>query len=93
MCSEVTERPLKREHLETSDTYILELNKHIYLWIGKTADVEEKKSALLIGQGFLKEKKKPPGTRVTRIVEGAEDTEFRSFFDGFYARKPADVAT
>jgi hypothetical protein len=37
----------------------------------------------------LKKKNKPPGTRVTRIVEGAEDTHFRSFFDGFYTKKKA----
>ena len=41
----------------------------------------------------MKTKNKPPGTRVTRIVEGAEDTHFRSFFDGFYAKKKAEVKT
>jgi len=39
----------------------------------------------------LKERKKPAGTRVVRIVEGAEDTHFRSFFDGYYAKKAAEV--
>jgi len=93
MCNIVTERPLKKDHLLTGDTFILELSNHIYIWIGKGADVEEKKQALVIGQGFLKEKKKPAGTRVTRIVEGAEDTHFRSFFDGYYAKKRAEVKT
>ena len=93
MCSQITEIPFKREHLLTGDTFILELNTHIYIWIGKEADVEEKKQALVIGQGFLKKKNKPPGTRVTRLVEGAEDTHFRSFFDGFYAKKKEEIKT
>lgn len=28
---------------------------------------------------------------MTRIVEGAEDTHFRSFFEGFYALKQAEI--
>lgn len=70
--------------LKTEDTCILELNKQIYIWIGKEADVEEKKQSLVIGQGFLKKKNKPKGTRVTRIVEKGEDSHFKSFFEGFY---------
>lgn len=75
---------MTRAHLDTKDTFILELSKHIYIWIGKEANTEEKKNALIIGKGFLKEKNKPKGTRVTRVVENAEDTIFKSFFNGFY---------
>ena len=82
--SEITERPLTVEMLDTKDVFILELNKHIYIWIGRGADVEEKKNALIIGKSFLKTKNKPKGTRVSRIVEKAEDVHFKSFFNGFY---------
>mmetsp|Transcript_35945 Transcript_35945/g.55227 ORF Transcript_35945/g.55227 Transcript_35945/m.55227 type:complete len:248 (+) Transcript_35945:550-1293(+) len=84
LCSEIQDRPLKREHLDTNDTFILELNKHIYIWIGRAANAEEKKNALIIGKSFLKAHNKPKGTRVTRVVENAEDVHFKSFFDGFY---------
>jgi hypothetical protein len=40
---EVEERPLKKEHLDTNDCFILELPKQIYVWIGKHANYEEKK--------------------------------------------------
>ena len=30
--SEITERPLKREHLSDDDTYILELYNQVYVW-------------------------------------------------------------
>ena len=84
LCTEVTERPLTREHLDTTNVYILELQKHVYIWIGKKADVEEKKNALVIGKSFVQKHNKPKGTRVTRIVENAEDVHFKSFFNGFY---------
>lgn len=70
--------------LDTNDVFILELNKHIYIWIGRGANTEEKKNALIIGKSFLKTKNKPKGTRVSRIVEKAEDVHFKSFFNGFY---------
>ena len=81
---EIAERPLTREMLDTKDVFILELNKHVYIWIGKEADVEEKKNSLIIGKSFLKAHNKPKGTRVTRVVERAEDVHFKSFFNGFY---------
>jgi len=84
LCTEITERPLQRTHLDTNDTFILELHKQIYIWIGKNANVEEKKNALVIGKGFVQKNNKPKGTRVTRIVENAEDVHFKSFFNGFY---------
>lgn len=70
--------------LDTNDTFILELNKLVAVWIGKQANLEEKKNALIIGKSFVKSHNKPKGTRVVRIVENAEDTHFKSFFNGFY---------
>jgi hypothetical protein len=84
LCTEIKERPLTRDMLDTNDTFILELDKHIYIWIGKQANPDEKKNALIIGKSFVKAHEKPKGTRVSRIVENAEDVHFKSFFDGFY---------
>jgi len=56
----------------------------IVCWIGKGADVDEKKNALLIGKGLLKTHKKPKGTVVMRTCEGTEFAFFKSFFEGFY---------
>ena len=49
ICKLVEDRPLTKDMLDTKDAYILELHKHIYIWIGKEADINEKKSALTIG--------------------------------------------
>lgn len=54
------------------------------IWIGKKANTEEKKNALVIGKGFVTKNNKPKGTRVTRICEDTEDSYFKSFFNGFY---------
>jgi hypothetical protein len=49
----VADRPLKKEHLDTNDTFILELFDKIYVWIGKGANLEEKKSGMLIAKDFI----------------------------------------
>jgi len=49
MANLVKENPLKKEHLLSDDCYILELHNQIYIWIGKGANLEEKKNALIIG--------------------------------------------
>lgn len=51
--SEITERPLKKEHLDTNDTFILELPKKIYVWVGKKSNLEEKKNAMKFAKDFI----------------------------------------
>jgi len=40
--TEITERPLRRDHLSTNDSYILELFDQVYVWIGRRASQREK---------------------------------------------------
>jgi len=70
--------------LETGNTYILETYKLIVCWIGKEADLDEKKNVLIIGKGLVKKNNKPKGCRVTRTPENCELSFFKSFFNGFY---------
>lgn len=60
--TEIKERPLRKDHLDTNDTFILELPKKIYVWVGKGANLEEKKSAMKFAKDFIVEKKKSPKT-------------------------------
>ena len=82
--TEIKDRPLTVEMLDTNDCFVLELNKQVIIWVGRAAKDSEKKNALAIGKGFVKAHNKPKGTRVLRIVEKAEDAYFKSFFNGFY---------
>jgi hypothetical protein len=81
---EITERPLKRAHLDTNDVFILELEKFIYVWCGKEANYEEKNKAILTARTFKVQKNKPNGTSIVKIPELGEDSLFKSFFVDFY---------
>ena len=81
---EITERPLRKDHLDTHDTFILELHDMIYVWIGKKSNLEEKKNGMKTAKDFIEQKGKPKNTRITRLPEFGEDVHFKSFFNGFY---------
>jgi hypothetical protein len=82
--TEVTERPLRKDHLDTNDTFILELNDMIFVWVGKGSNLEEKKNGMKFAKDFIEQKGKPKNTRISRIPEFGEDVHFKSFFNGFY---------
>jgi len=82
--TEIAERPLKKEHLDTNDTFLLETPREIFVWVGKKANFEEKKSAMRFAKEFIEQKGKPKNTRISRIPEFGEDVHFKSFFNGFY---------
>lgn len=50
---EIQERPLRKDHLDTNDTFILELSNKIYVWIGKGSNLEEKKNGMLTAKNFI----------------------------------------
>lgn len=90
--TEITERPLRKDHLDTNDTFLLELHNQIYVWIGKHANLEEKKSGMLMAKDFITQNGKPTNTRITRLPEFGEDVHFKSFFNGFYPCIKQDYA-
>jgi hypothetical protein len=53
MITEITERPLRVDHLDTNDTFLLELPREIFVWIGKGANLEEKKASLMYAKDFI----------------------------------------
>ena len=89
---EVTERPLRKDHLDTNDTFLLELHDKIYVWIGKGANLEEKKTGMLIAKDFIQKNGKPANTKISRLPEFGEDVHFKSFFNGFYPCIKQDFA-
>ena len=83
-CTEMTERPLKREHLCDGDSYILETYDHVYIWLGQDSSRKEKAAGMKVAKDFVKQHNKPKGTKVSRLPQGTEDSTFKSYFDGFY---------
>jgi len=90
--TEVMERPLdKDKHLNSNDTFILELFDRVFVWQGLGASIEEKRMGMKIATDFIEQKGKPKNTKVSRIPEGCEDAHFKSFFNGFYPMSKMDV--
>lgn len=77
----IFERPLLTSYLDTYNSFILDLEHQIYVWIGNKSNVEERNNALIIGQSFVKAFKKPKNTMVSIIQEEGENVHFMSFFD------------
>jgi len=91
-CEEITERPLKRSHLNDNDSYILELYDQVYVWQGKGASGKEKQAGMKIAKDFIKNNNKPKHTRVCRTPQFAEDATFKSYFEDFYPFIQEDFA-
>lgn len=91
--TEIEERPLKREHLNDSDSYILELYDQVYVWQGHDASAKEKYAGMKIAKDHVKTHNKPKGTKISRIPQGTEDSTFKSFFDGFYQPMKEDFGS
>ena len=90
--TEIEQRPLKHEMLDTNDVFIVEMKKQIYVWVGRKAEFEEKKQAMKTAREFVKVKGKPKGTRVTKTPEHSEDAIFCSLFEGFYGAIQLDLS-
>lgn len=78
--AEITEKPLKKEHLDTNDAFILDTGNGIFVWVGKNANQEERLHSMRIGVDFIKTKGYPNATPVTRLVEGGETPLFKQNF-------------
>lgn len=77
----VSQKPLKQNLLDPNDCFILDTgDANIFVWIGKKCNKNEKSQSMSKAQDFLTSKKYPGWTHVERIVEGAEPTIFRQYF-------------
>ncbi|XP_076448458.1 advillin-like isoform X2 [Babylonia areolata] len=78
---EVKSGPLFKKDLVSQDAFIID-NSYagVWVWIGKKASSKEKTEAMRNAVGFLKKKDYPSDTKVTRVVEGAEPSDFKCLF-------------
>ncbi|PVD37825.1 hypothetical protein C0Q70_00427 [Pomacea canaliculata] len=79
--SEVGQKPLKREHLDSNDCFILDSGPSgIYVWTGKKCTKNEKSAAWQNATEFLKMRGYPEWTSVTQVVEEGETPLFKQYF-------------
>ncbi|CAH1246516.1 AVIL [Branchiostoma lanceolatum] len=79
--TEVAGKPLKKDHLDTNDCFILDGGPSgIFVWTGIHCSPDEKKTAMKKAVGFLSQKGYPNWTQVTRVVENGETPLFKQYF-------------
>ncbi|XP_063903462.1 advillin isoform X2 [Zophobas morio] len=79
--AEIKSGPLSQSDLEPDEVFIIDQETNgIWVWVGKRANEKERGEALRNARGFVKKKKYPNNTKVTRIVDGHEPVEFKTLF-------------
>jgi len=72
----IHEGSLKSEKLESDDAYILDTGISIYIWVGKTANKEEKKLCMKHVTEYMAKEGIPMNVPVCRVIEGKEPKHF-----------------
>lgn len=71
---------LRKDMLDTNDVFLVHAPGKIYLWIGRKANLNEKKEATAHAVKYLKNNGLPDSTPVERVSEGCETAQFKSAF-------------
>ncbi len=80
---EIEERPLVKEMLKSEETYVLVLERDIYVWTGRKSNTEEKESGMKLANEFLEKFSKKKQIRCVRVYEGMEDIVFKMNFSNW----------
>ncbi|KAK6491155.1 adseverin-like [Huso huso] len=76
------ENPFNQSLLLSEECFILDngTNRMIFVWKGKNANPDERKTAMKTAEGFLKQMGYPQNTQVQVLPEGGETPIFKQFF-------------
>jgi gelsolin len=66
--------------LDTKDVFILDAGNHIFVWVGKSASVDEKKFSMRYAQEYTKTYQRPSFLPITMVSEGSESDQFKKAF-------------
>jgi len=76
-----TEVAFKRTSLLEDDAFVVSTGPLVFVWVGKSANANEKKQSLNFAQKYLNEHPDlPKTTPIVRVLSGAENDEFFSYF-------------
>ncbi|KAG0468437.1 hypothetical protein HPP92_017765 [Vanilla planifolia] len=82
---------LTRELLESNKCYLLDCGIEIFIWIGKSTDLEDRKSACAVAEDLARGVNRAKA-HVIRVMEGFETVMFRSKFDSWPQTSMAAVS-
>ncbi|CAH2077503.1 unnamed protein product [Thlaspi arvense] len=71
---------LKREMLDTNKCYILDCGIEVFVWMGRTTSLDDRKVASGAAEEMIRSSERPK-SQLIRIIEGFETVPFRSKFD------------
>ncbi|KAI4464752.1 villin [Holotrichia oblita] len=92
--TELKSGPLMQSDLDGDDVFILDHGTFgIWVWVGKRANDKERSEAMRNARGFVKKKKYPNETTVTRVIDGAEPIEFKMLFISWKNKEPVKSKT
>jgi len=72
----------KRAMLKSEDVFIFDAGNEVFAWIGKGSSAQEKREAMQRAQDYLKQSGRNTSLPVTKILEGADNLTFKSYFTG-----------
>jgi len=73
--------PFARSSLIEDDAFVVSTGPMLFVWIGKRANPNEKKSAFSFAQQYLNESPHlVKSTPIVRLLSGSENEEFNSYF-------------
>ncbi|CAM8939746.1 unnamed protein product [Rhodiola kirilowii] len=72
---------LKKELLETDKCYLLDCGAELYVWMGRSTSLENRKSSSQAAEELHQGRTK--SSQIIRVIEGYETVEFRSKFDSW----------
>lgn len=80
----ISEKPLRQEMLSTDDSFILDTDSGIYVWVGRNSTQKEKTSAMKAAEHFLETNSYPTWTQIHRVVEDGEPAPFKQYFSTWH---------
>ncbi|KAF9616275.1 hypothetical protein IFM89_029051, partial [Coptis chinensis] len=73
---------LTRELLDTNKCFLLDCGSEIYVWMGRTTSLDERKSASTAAEDLSRGSDRPK-SHIIRVIEGFETVTFQSKFDSW----------
>ncbi|XP_052185182.1 villin-1 isoform X2 [Diospyros lotus] len=74
---------LKKEILSSNKCYMLDSDSEIFVWMGRTTSITERKTAIASVEEFVRSQGRSVSTHLTFLTEGSETASFRSYFDNW----------
>jgi len=70
-----------KDMLDSNKCCLLDCGSEFFIWMGRNTSLDARKIAITTAEEFISNQNRPKHLQVTRVIEGFETLEFRSYFD------------